>query len=238
MRKIRDRLPQSKALLGFVGGPLTLFYYAVEGSPKGELESARRGLKDGRYAGFVEKLMDLLVENMALQARGGADAVAVLDTCAGELDPVTYREVGVPVLKTLLTKFKALCPNTPVVYYSKGTGPAHWDSLIEVPFECLGVDWNHDIAEVLKRYGERWSIQGNINPDWLFLEPSELEHKLREVFNRVRELPAKYRRAWVCGLGHGVLPKTPESNVKLFIELQREIFDPSASTSAYDGEET
>jgi hypothetical protein len=28
----------------------------------------------------------------------------------------------------------------------------------------------------------------------------------------------------VCGLGHGVLQQTPESNVHLVLKLQREIF--------------
>jgi uroporphyrinogen decarboxylase len=32
------------------------------------------------------------------------------------------------------------------------------------------------------------------------------------------------RRGWVCGLGHGILQKTPEDNVRRFVALQREIF--------------
>src|SRR4051812_34624289 len=64
LEQIRKKLPQDKGLIGFVGGPLTLFCYAVEGSHKGELDSARKGLNDGRFTGFFEKLLDLLVGNM------------------------------------------------------------------------------------------------------------------------------------------------------------------------------
>jgi len=32
------------------------------------------------------------------------------------------------------------------------------------------------------------------------------------------------RNTWVCGLGHGVLPQTPESNVHLVLRIQRETF--------------
>src|SRR6185437_12632834 len=88
LKKIRSELPAEKGLLGFVGGPLTLFCYAVEGTHSGDLASSKAGLSDGRYSGFTEKLLGLLAENMALQARGGADAIAILDTCAGEIDPV------------------------------------------------------------------------------------------------------------------------------------------------------
>lgn len=224
MRRIRAELPQSKGLLGFVGGPLTLFCYAVEGSHQGSLEDSRKGLDDGRYEAFVAKLLPLLVENMALQARAGADTVAVLDTCAGEFDAATYGRVVVPTLKALLARFKELCPDTPITYYSKGTGPSHWAKLEGLPISCLGVDWRHDIAQVLREWGDRYAIQGNVDPDWLFLEPAELERRLREVFSRVLALPRSARRGWVCGLGHGILPKTPEDNVRLFIRLQREMF--------------
>jgi uroporphyrinogen decarboxylase len=37
-------------------------------------------------------------------------------------------------------------------------------------------------------------------------------------------LPAQQRRGWICGLGHGVLQKTPETHVRRFVSLQREIF--------------
>lgn len=227
MRLIRKELPASKGLLGFVGGPLTLFCYAVEGSHSGELASAKAGLNDGRFDGFNELLLDLLAENMALQARAGADTIAVLDTCAGEFDADVYGKKVVPVLGALFERFQKLCPQTPITYYSKGSGPSHWQHLRGMPIGCMGIDWRHDISKVLAEWGNQWAIQGNVDPDWLFLEPRELERRLREVFGKVKALPASDRRGWVCGLGHGVLPKTPEDNVRLFIRLQREIFGGS-----------
>lgn len=224
MRQIRAELPKDKGLLGFVGGPLTLFFYGASGSHKGDLTSARDGMRDGRYHAFCEKLVDLLAENMALQARAGADTVAVLDTCGGEIDPETYREYVVPVLGRVLEKFLKLCPETPVTYYSKNTGPEYWRHLDPLPIGAIGVDWHHNLANVLKTLGERYAVQGNIDPDWLFLSPEELEYRLRQVWAEVKALPMRYRRGWICGLGHGVLPKTPESNVHLYLKLQKEIF--------------
>jgi uroporphyrinogen decarboxylase len=221
---IRRRLPQSKGLLGFVGGPLTLFFYAVEGSHKGELKSAHAGMSDGRYAAFTEKLIPLLAENMAAQAKAGADTVAVLDTCAGELSPDDFAKYVIPSLAQLFKLFQAICPNKPISYYSKGTGPAHWDHLKTLPISYMGFDWNTSLPETLSQYSDRFAIQGNVDPHWLFLPASELEKKLREVFEKVHALPAECRKGWICGLGHGILPETPEENVRLFIRLQREIF--------------
>jgi uroporphyrinogen decarboxylase len=86
------------------------------------------------------------------------------------------------------------------------------------------VDWRHPLPGVLARYADRWAIQGNVDPEWLHLPGPELEQRLREYFTAIRELPADLRRGWVCGLGHGILQKTPEDNVRRFVALQREIF--------------
>ncbi|MBC7693545.1 MAG: uroporphyrinogen decarboxylase [Methylotenera sp.] len=228
MRLIRKALPQDKGLLGFVGGPLTLFCYAVEGSHQGDLSESQAGLLDGRFKGFNAKLLELLAQNMALQARAGADTIAVLDTCAGEFSPEIYAEYAIPAMRELFRIFKQLCPNTPITYYSKKTGPAHWKHLDGLPIDAMGIDWNHDIAEVLKTWGSRYAIQGNVDPDWLFLPAAELETRLREVFGRVKALSPEYRRGWVCGLGHGVLQKTPEANVHLFLKIQKEVFGGSS----------
>ncbi len=224
MKLIRKALPSDKGLLGFVGGPLTLFCYAVEGSHQGELESSRRGLKDGRFQGFVELLTELLAENMAMQARAGADTIAVMDTCAGEVSIEDYHRYALPALHDVLRRFKEKCPQTPVTYYSKKTGPSHWECLIDLPIEAIGVDWNHRLSDVLYRFSDRFAIQGNIDPNWLFLPSDELESRLREVWNEVAAMDPIYRRGWICGLGHGVLPGTPENNVRLFLKLQKEIF--------------
>ncbi len=225
IRLTRQHLPASTGLLGFVGGPLTLYCYAAEGSHQGELASARRGLTDGRYEIFCARLNNLLIDNMVLQAEAGADTVAILDTCAGKLNPADYREYAVPALEKVMLGFKARCPDTPISYYSKNTQARHWEALINLPIACMGIDWNHDIADVLSNWHDQWAIQGNIDPNWLFLETDELVARISKIFSKVKALPQSHRRGWVCGLGHGVLPGTPEKNVRAFLKTQKEFFN-------------
>jgi uroporphyrinogen decarboxylase len=224
MAMTRKRLRPDKGLIGFVGGPFTLYVYAAAGSHE-RAHDALPGITSGLYDGFNAKLLDLLAHNMALQSRAGAEVIAVMDTAAGEIDAATYGRHVVPVLKDLLERFRQLDPQTPVLYYSRGTGPAHWDLLAGLPIAGLGIDWRHDIVDVLQQYGDRYAIQGNVDPDWLLQLPAdELERRLRAIFARVKALPPEKLRGWICGLGHGVLQKTPESNVHLFLRIQREMF--------------
>lgn len=224
LEKIRASLPEEKGLIGFVGGPFTLFCYAVAGRHEGSLGPARQGLVDGRFSGFCDRLIELLASNMAQQGRAGADTVAILDTCAGELKPKTFIETVIPSIKLLIKRFRVQCPDVPISYYSKKTGPEHWKGLTDLDITVLGIDWHHDLAQTLTRWGKRFIIQGNIDPSWLLLEPNELERRLRNVFLKLKCLPGEVLHRWICNLGHGILPNTPETNVRLFLRLQREVF--------------
>ena len=224
LRMLRPRLAPEKALIGFVGAPFTLYAYAAAGSHEGFTRQGLGGLEDGLYAGFCERLVELLAANMVLQARAGADCVALFDTAAGSLDPAQFARHVVGPLAQVVTLFRRSCPSTPLIYYSRDTGPAHWRNLEALDLQCLGVDWRHDLADTLKAQTPRWCVQGNIDPEWLHLPPAELETRVRKVFAKVAALPAAARAAWVCGLGHGVLQHTPEDNVRLVIRVQREMF--------------
>jgi uroporphyrinogen decarboxylase len=224
LSRLRTRLDPQRALIGFVGGPFTLFAYAVAGSHEGFARDALGSQHEALYAGFVDKLQALLAANMALQVRGGADCIAVFDTAAGTLSPDAFARQVAPTLRSLVAQFRAHCPQTPLIYYSRDTGPAHWDALRGIDFQCLGIDWRHDLTDALNVYGGRWALQGNIDPQWLLLPRQELDTRLRSFFARVRALPAPQRAGWVCGLGHGVLQHTPEDNVRLAISIQHEMF--------------
>ena len=221
---LRTRLDPQRALIGFVGGPFTLFAYAVAGSHEGFAREALGDPDGALYRGFIEQLQPLLAANMVLQARGGADCIAIFDTAAGTLNAEGFGRQVAPVLRSLVRAFRAQCPQTPLIYYSRDTGREHWHALRDIDFQCLGIDWRHDLADVLNTYGDHWAIQGNIDPQWLLLPREELEVRLRSLFARVRVLPAAQRAAWVCGLGHGVLQHTPEDNVRLALSIQHEMF--------------
>ena len=82
------------------------------------------------------------------------------------------------MLKELFAEFKSLCPDTPITYYSKGSTARSLEASSGLPIACLGIDWKHDLAQVLDQWSDESAIQGNVDPDWLFLDPVELERRL------------------------------------------------------------
>ncbi len=220
----RARLGDDKALLGFIGGPWTLYCYATCGSHKDNLDSAVAGFADGRWQGFAERLLPILAHSMIQQAKSGASAVAIFDTCAGYVNAEVYAEQIVPTLTKLIREFKHTQPLVPVIYYSKNTDASHWRTLTNVGFDCLGIDWHADIKDVILEFADRWAIQGNFDPHLLLADTPTFQKHLETFLREVQTIPAEKRAGWICGLGHGVLPKTPEQHVHQFVDAARRIF--------------
>ena len=74
----------------------------------------------------------------------------------------------------------------------------------------------------LSRPGRRAFVQGNFDPAWLFLPHADLVTALTTFLDPILALTPEQRRGWICGLGHGVLPGTPESAVRTFVRTVRE----------------
>jgi uroporphyrinogen decarboxylase len=215
---LREKLPKDCTLLGFVGAPFTLYTYAVEGSHAGNRVSAKKGLFDGRFEGFCSILLPELLKEMLIQAEGGAQAVALFDTAAGELCVQDYKEFIVPKISMLLKQFKEKSPHTKVIYYSKHTQSSFVKTLDLTNIDVIGVDWRCDLVEIQNLLPPNKFVQGNLDPAWLHLPWEILEKKAMAYYQDLRERGLDFKR-WVAGLGHGVLIQTPENNVRNLVKL-------------------
>ena len=214
VRATREILPPETSLVGFVGGPWTLFGYAVEGSHQGVLAPTKRNLP--LFPQFGEILLPLLLRNIADQLDNGAELVMIFDTAAGELPPDIFAEEVVPLLARLALAFPGR-----LGYYAKGVQPAHLRHPLFTGggFAGIGVDYRWTLPEAFALF-PRGFVQGNFDPALLLLERGECERRVRSYLATLKDID---RTGWVCGLGHGVLPKTPEDNVRMFVNTVREI---------------
>src|SRR5205823_12247640 len=105
-------------------------------------------------------------------------------------------------------------------YYSKGTQEAHLAHSLFTggALAGIGIDHRWNLREACKTFSGGF-VQGNFDQSLLLSERSELERRLRAF---LEPLIGASPPGWICGLGHGVLPKTPEDNVRLFVETVRE----------------
>ncbi len=215
----REALPKDKSLIGFMGGPWTLFVYAVEGSHKGSLTQSKK-LLNSVYPKFCELLLPLLEHTIDRQLKGGAEVVMVFDTAAGELSPQDFEKFNTPWLSRLAARFPGK-----LGYYGKGTTEAHSSltTILRHPWAGMGVDHRFSISSLLPSH-KLGFLQGNFDQSLLHLEPTDFEKALQEYLKPIQALSPQQRAGWVAGLGHGVLPQTPERNVKRYVEVIRKTF--------------
>jgi uroporphyrinogen decarboxylase len=213
----RRLLPSNKSLIGFIGGPWTLFVYAVEGSHKGSLTGAKTSLD--MYRRFARIMVPLLERAARRQLEAGADLVMVFDTAAGELTPSSFARYALPDLNALAQKLPGR-----LGYYARGLHPAHLGpaaSMGTTAWAGQGFDWRWNISDVLTAPGRQGFVQGNFDPALLHLTGASLIRELDEFLKPLMALSPQQRQGWICGLGHGVLPETPEESVRTFVRTIR-----------------
>ena len=218
IRQTRDKLPADKGLIGFVGGPWTLFVYAMEGSHAGAMRVAKSSWP--LYREFALRTTPLLRAVIESQLTAGADVVMILDTAAGELPPSYFHRDIVPDLMHLVYASPGR-----VGYYAKAAHPAHYSAqMAAAPWAGIGVDSRWELRSLLADPARRGFVQGNFDPAWLFLAEPELQSALATFLDPIAALSETERRGWICGLGHGVLPGTPEAAVRTFVDTVRRRF--------------
>ncbi len=210
LRLVRAELPDSTALIGFAGAPLTLAAYLVEGGGSKEYEHFRQFLRADPAAMHVllEKLTELTISYLRMQIAAGARVVQLFDSWAGLHDLPTYREFGAPYI----ARITSAIADTGAARIVFALGASHLvDAVAEIPAEAVGVDWRCDLAEMRTRLPGR-ALQGNLDPAVLFASRETIVNSTREVLTR------GLGGAHVFNLGHGIWPGTPVDALAHVIE--------------------
>lgn len=201
-------------LIGFAGAPLTLAAYLVEGKGSKDFATLRAFLYSQPKAADVlmHKLAEQMLAYLRMQVKAGAQAVQLFDSWAGLLDEATYRRFALPAVKHVMNGLQDA--GVPRIYFAQNAA-ALLDAVREVPAEALGVDWRQPLAEVDRRVGGRYVLQGNLDPALLFASPDVVRAATRQVKAQL------HGRRHVFNLGHGILPATPIASVEAMLEEVR-----------------
>ncbi len=195
--------------LGFVGAPFTLASYMLEGGPSksyAKLKSFMYTQTDAWHL-LMKKLAHSMADYLIFQVESGAMAVQIFDSWVGILNVQDYREYVLPHIKEMIASIKERT-DVPVVHF--GTNSSHL--LLDMKAsgaDVIGIDWKTDMAAAWKSMNYEVAVQGNLDPTLLFADWSLIETRAKALFDSMPDQPG-----FIFNLGHGILPKTPEENVK------------------------
>ncbi len=216
IRLTRANLNSAIPLIGFSGAPFTLASYLLEGGASKNFIRTKTLMHSDEKAwhALLEKITRSTVKYLQAQIRAGADALQVFDSWAGILNAADYTRYVLPHSRELL---KQVSGKVPVIHFGTGTSP-FLDIFSSAGADVVGIDAHIPLDEGWKKAGANKAVQGNLDPVLLFA-PKE---KIREEVKKILEQAAG-RPGHIFNLGHGVLPGTPEDNVKYLVDCVRDI---------------
>lgn len=144
----------------------------------------------------------------------------MFDSWAGELSPASFKEFSQPYLayiaKRLPQRLQELeLDAVPTIVFPKGAWYA-LDSVADLGYNVVGLDWLHDPAEVVKTIGDRSVvIQGNADPGVLYGSHASITEAVKNMVEGFRW--AQRKSGWIVNLGHGKCLSTHKSYCFLYL---------------------
>jgi uroporphyrinogen decarboxylase len=205
-------------LIGFAGAPFTLASYLVEGGPSRTYVKTKTMMRAAPeiWHALCERLAQITLEVLRVQARAGASAVQLFDSWAGALSEADYRAFVLPYSTAVLQAMGQEFPDVPRIHFGVGTGEL-LGAIGSAGADVVGVDWRTPLDVASARIGDSYAVQGNLDPVTLFAPWPVVEAEVRRVLREGSAAPGH-----VFNLGHGVMPETDPDVLTRVVALVHE----------------
>ena len=201
-------------LITFAGAPFTIASYLIEGrSSKNYLRTKQMMYSEPQlWQSLMDKLGDMVITYLKAHIAAGAKAVQLFDSWVGALSPYDYQ---IYVLPTITRIFKALehLPQ-PKIYYPGVSSGELLPLLTNIDANVIGLDWRVSITEGRKRVGDRYAVQGNLDPTILTAPMAVIEKYAKMIIDEGIQKPG-----FIFNLGHGLFPEASLDKLKLLTEF-------------------
>ena len=216
VRIVANHFAERVPVIGFCGAPFTLASYMIEGGSSRNYIETKKMMYNAPQAWntLMRKLVRVLGEYAAEQVRAGADVLQVFDSWVGCLSVDDYRKFVLPHSTGLIQQLKST--GAPVIYFGTDTATL-LTSMQETGADTIGLDWRIPLDEGWAKLGHTCGVQGNLDPVALFSSWEHVASSADEILRR-----AAGRVGHIFNLGHGILPETPEENVKRLVDFVHE----------------
>ncbi len=215
LREELDRRGDEKALIGFCGAPWTLATYMIEGQGTKTYNICKKMMYSNPELlhKILAKVTEVVKYYMESQIEAGIDVVQIFDSWASAIEPSKYDEFSWKYMVEIADYLKSKYPSTPIIMFPKGV-PAFLDQVYG-NFDVFGVDWGTPMALAKEKLGDRYVLQGNMEPCRLYSKEATTEC-VTSLANTMRD------GRHIFNLGHGILPDVPVENAIHFVkECQR-----------------
>ena len=197
---LRKKLNPDKAMLGFCGSPWTLACYMVDGGSSNQFPQTVKWAQNSpeTFSSLLEKLTNVIVDYVKMQAEAGVDAIQIFDSWNG-LCPDSH--VYDWSLKWIDQIAREVSKKVPVILYAKAPSERlrlFSNSLVN----GLSVDQETDLRFARESLPSHFTLQGNLPPSLLETDPENVKKNTIALLNKM-----KGDSGHILNLGHGIRPQ-------------------------------
>ncbi|MDD3495230.1 MAG: uroporphyrinogen decarboxylase [Dysgonamonadaceae bacterium] len=212
LREQLDARGDEKALIGFTGAPWTLATYMIEGQGTKTYNVCKKMMYSNPELlhKILRKVTDVVKLYMEKQIESGVDVVQIFDSWAAAIEPGKYDEFSWKYMVEISEYLKEKYPHIPVIMFPKGVTAFIERGLVYGNFDVFGVDWGTPMALAKEKLGEKYVLQGNMEPCRLYSQEATTA-----CVEAIQKTMGGKRH--IFNLGHGILPDVPVENAKHFV---------------------
>jgi uroporphyrinogen decarboxylase len=216
LKLVQKELDGEMPVLGFAGAPLTLAVFLMLGQSFGPDSSLfKKAMVDDPklVLALVDRLTDVTIEYLLMQAEAGVLAVQLFESAAHLLTVEQYRKFALPSQQKI---FAALKGKVPTICFAHNWNDVK--TLGEAGADIISLPSTVTIKDARKILGAKQIVQGNVSNHLL-----ETGSKA-DIRKAVKDcIVSGERRGHVFNLDHGLIRSTPFENVKYVVDAVHEV---------------
>lgn len=196
-------------LISFAGAPFTIASYLIEGKPSKSYIRTKQmmyGEPKVWYA-LMDKLGDMVITYLRSHVQSGAKAVQLFDSWVGALSPADFNMYVLPTISRIFKELSDL--SVPKIYFPGVSSGELLPYLHDLQADVIGLDWRIPIPEARRRLGDKFAVQGNLDPYILTAPKSIIESQAKAIIDQGLENPG-----YIFNLGHGLFPEASLDKLK------------------------
>ena len=214
--RVKNKLPSHKSLIGFCGGPWTVFTYMLEGKGTPNKVRARAfAYENPNFTPLMNTLADISADYLIAQAKAGADALQIFESWAENLSPALFEKCVLAPNTRMIKRIRQAGIVQKIIGFPRGAGFNTIKYAHKTGINVLGLGTDVCLKTIDSFLPAKMPVQGNLDPQLLVLGGKVLDEGVKRLLDEGRSL----NRAHIFNLGHGVSPDVQIKNVERTISL-------------------
>lgn len=204
-------------LITFAGAPFTIASYLIEGRPSKSYIRTKEMMysEPALWFSLMDKLGDMVITYVRHQIENGGKAFQVFDSWVGALSPQDFKYYVLPTITRIFDELSDL--KVPKIYFPGVSSGELLPTLQGIKADIIGLDWRVSITEGRRRLGEKFAVQGNLDPYVLTAPMDTIKKYAKDIIDQGIQSPG-----YIFNLGHGLFPEASIDKLKELTDFVHE----------------